>query len=57
LLTQNCSNAVFNNLWQTCCKTRKAPYEACVSTILNKKRPNRLPYFGCGVSWNSQTFI
>ena len=47
LLTQSCSNAVFNNLRQTCRKPRKAPYEACVSTILNKKRPNRLPYFGC----------
>jgi hypothetical protein len=50
LLTQSCSNAVFNNLRQTCCKPRKAPYEACVSIILNKKRPNRLPYFGCSVS-------
>ena len=49
-LTQSCSNAVFNNLRHTCCKPRKAPYEACVSTILNKKRPNRLPYFGCSVS-------
>jgi hypothetical protein len=51
LLThESCSNAVFNNLRQTCCKPRKAPYEACVSTILNKTRPNRLPYFGCSVS-------
>jgi hypothetical protein len=23
---------------------------------LNKKRPNRLPHFGCSVSWNSQTY-
>jgi hypothetical protein len=28
LLTQSCSNAVFNNLRQTCCEPRKAPYEA-----------------------------
>ena len=28
LLTQSCSNAVFNNLRQTCCEPRKAPYAA-----------------------------
>jgi hypothetical protein len=49
LLTQSCSNAVFNNLRQTYGKPRKAPYEACVSTILNKKRRNRFSYFGCSV--------
>ena len=58
LLTQSCSNAVFNNLRQTCCKPRKALYDQLrVSTILNKKRPNRLPQFGCSVSLNNKTFI
>ena len=50
---------VFDTELQQCCfqqlvtdllQPRKAPYEACVSTILNNKRPNRLPYFGCSVS-------
>jgi hypothetical protein len=45
-LQQCCFQQLVTDLLQP----RKAPYEVCVSTILNKKRPNRLPYFGCSVS-------
>jgi hypothetical protein len=45
LLTQSCSNAVFNNLRQTCCEPRKAPYEASCIHYFEQKTAKQVAIF------------
>ena len=45
LLTQSCSNAVFNNLRQTCCKPRIAPYEAFCIHYFEQKTAKQVAIF------------
>ena len=45
LLIQSCSNAVFNNLRQTCCKPRKSLYEASCIHYFEQKPAKQVAIF------------